>query len=99
MFQLLFGGSKVDDIDNFYLCLLYNGGVFFYLLTMFLSIRATWIYMNQNKAIYAAFILSLLFLGVMESGIIRCEILCMIMFWYLLIKPLKAEYDGYVGDD
>ena len=88
---LLFGGSKIEGIDNFYLCLLYNGGIFFYIFTWYMNISALSKYILRRNPGYAAFIIAITAYGLMESGVIRCELLCMIMFWYLLLRPLKNE--------
>lgn len=88
---LLFGGSKIEGVDNFYLCLLYNGGIFFYIFTWYMSISALSKYILRKNLGYAAFIIAITAYGLMESGVIRCELLCMIMFWYLILRPLKNE--------
>ena len=88
---LLFGGSKIEGIDNFYLCLLYNGGILFYIFTWYMNISALSKYILRGNSGYAAFIIAITAYGLMESGVIRCELLCMIMFWYLLFRPLKNE--------
>lgn len=86
---LLLGGSRLEGIDQFYLCLLYNGGLVFYSFTMIMSLVSLYKYVTSKDSGYAAFIIAVSSYGLMESGVIRCELLCMIMFWYLLIRPLK----------
>ena len=92
---LIFGGTQVNDVDNFYLCLLYNGGILFYIFIMIVTIYATHFYFQNKQIKNVAFIISVLALGIMESGVIRCEIMSMLMFWYLIFKPLKKPISSY----
>ena len=91
MKTFLFGGCKLEGVDSFYLCLLYNGGVCFYIFTLVMSVIALFRYITDGQYGYAAFIISIAAFGLMESGVMRCELLCMVMFWYLLLRPLKKE--------
>lgn len=88
---LLFGGCKLEGVDSFYLCLLYNGGIVFYIFTLLMGLTALYRYITNGQCGYAAFIISIAAFGLMESGVMRCELLCMVMFWYLLLRPLKKE--------
>ena len=89
--SLLFGGSTVKDIDNFYLCLLYNSGLIFFVFVAVITIYSTWFYWKTRQVKYIAFILSILAFGIMESGALRCEIICMLMFWYIILQPIKSQ--------
>ena len=86
---LLIGGTNVSDIDNFYLCLLFNGGLIFYIFVVIITIYSTKLYLDNADGKKVAFILSTLVFGVMEASAMRCEIMSMLMFWYLILKPLK----------
>lgn len=88
----IFGGTDIPNIDNFYLCLLYNGGLPFYVFTMVITIKSTWqyiIYEHDHKS--PILIVAVLLFGTMESGLISCEILYPIIFWHLISKPLKSK--------
>lgn len=89
--NLLFGGTKSGDVDSFYLCLLYNGGLFFYVFTWIMNLISVNVYVKNSDYGYVAFIFSVCAYGLMESGVVRCELLCMVLFWHLLLRHLKSE--------
>lgn len=85
--SLLMGGSNVNEIDNFYLMLLYNVGLILYVLFGFITLYSIRFYKNSNNYKSISYISSILFIGLMESGALRCEIICMLVFWMLILKP------------
>ena len=89
--SLLLGGSNVKETDNFFLCLLFNGGLPFYLFVIGLCLFTTWTNVLKENSKETAIILSTLAFGMMESGVIRCEILCMVLFWYLITRCIKKD--------
>lgn len=84
--DLLFGGAKGEEIDNFYLLLLYNTGIFIYLGCYLMVLKAAIVSVLKNKWMEVSFIISILIIGLMESSLLRPEIPCMVYFWNVAYK-------------
>lgn len=95
MTNLIIGGNTSVEIDNFYLMLLYNVGIFLYLLFVLITIKSLFFYKRNKDYKAISYISSILFIGLAESGPVRCEIVCMILFWLLIFKPtvIKEDFD------
>lgn len=86
--QFLFGGID-RTVDCFYINTLYGCGIFVYLILCFLFMLAILNKLNNNKNVELAFILTTLLVGTLESSIMRPEILCILIFWKLIIEEIE----------
>lgn len=89
--NFIIGGSNVKEVDNFYLMLFYNVGVILYVIFAIITLYSM-IYYKDNKDYKSiSYVSSILFIGLMESGALRCEIICMLVFWMLILKPFISS--------
>ena len=84
--SLLLGGSRIKEVDSYYLLFLYNSGLLFYTYTGIRVIYSSKAFFTQKRMRELSFVLSILAFGVMESAPIRCEIICMMLFWNLILN-------------
>ena len=84
--NFLFGGTKLLEIDNFYLVFLYNYGILLFVIISLLILKAVGkLFVERNKA-KLAFVLTMLLIGLTESSIIRPEIICVLVFWKIVFQ-------------
>lgn len=91
MLNFLFGGSRVAAIDNSYLILLYNCGIFLYAVCGIIVLIAMDQLILKKCAIEAGFCLSMLLYGQLEGVLLRPEILCVPIFWYYMFKNFSLK--------
>lgn len=84
--NLLFGGTQVKDVDNGFLILIYSLGLFFSLYILIKIIKATHIAFQKNNIRIIAFITSFLVYNLVESAIVRPEVLITMLFWMVIFK-------------
>lgn len=87
--NLIIGGSRVREIDSFYLLLLYNAGIVIYLLVGIIAAKAVMNMLDRGRKIEAAFAVSTLAVALFESSLLRPEIPCMCFFWQLVLRESK----------
>ncbi len=87
--NFLFGGSKVREIDNFYLIFLFGTGILVYLLFGLCVLFTVNRLLNNEEYMKVAFIISMLLMGMMESNIIRPELMCVTLFWLIIYREGK----------
>ena len=89
--NLLFGGSTVTEVDNFYLLLLYNAGIFVYaacgIVVLFAFIRL----LKRGRTFEVGFCLTMLLYGQLEGILLRPEILCVPIFWYYIFRNFTLD--------
>lgn len=96
IFTLLFGGTKILDIDNFYLLLLFNSGIIIYSLIFFGVIKTSNKFINQDKNIEVSVLFAVLFAGLFESLGVRLELPVVMLFWLLIGESFKElSYKQY----
>ena len=83
---LLFGGSRVEEVDNYYLIQLFGCGIFVYIICAASIITAVDVLIKKKRHAEAAFCLSMLLYGQFEGTLIRPEIACVPMFWMLVCQ-------------
>lgn len=90
--DFLVGGSKIKLVDNFYLPLLYNCGIFIYTLFFIIMIKVSTGLLANNEYLKLSFFITVIIIGMMETFVFRPEILCMIVFWKIIFdfKNIKA---------
>ncbi len=84
--NFLFGGTKLEDVDNFYLVFLGNAGAIVYIGVLIMLIFTILKLAKDNDNKKLAFIFSALAVATTESSLIRPEIMCMLAFWVVLFK-------------
>lgn len=87
--NLLFGGSKVEPVDNSFIIALYNCGLFVYAAGYAMIIKATIRSAENNRWMEVAFIQALLIISFAESVLVKPEIPCTIYFWMLVLMGIK----------
>lgn len=89
--NFLFGGSKVPEIDNFYLIFLFGTGILFYLLFSLSILFTVKRLLNDKEYMKVAFCISMLLIGMVETYIIRPELMCVTLFWLIIYREGKFE--------
>lgn len=77
---LLFGGT-VETVDNFYYMLLFQYGIFIYAFVAFSTHFAMKKMVDNNDIKYLPLFVGLFLVGMMESSLIRPEILVTLIVW------------------
>ncbi len=88
LINIVFGGTTLGDVDNAFLILLYNTGILFTLLVLYMIIIAIIRLIDMKESKYIAFIISFMYLNAFESLLVRPEILISICFWCVIYKTL-----------
>lgn len=89
--HLLIGGSKEASVDNAYIILLYNAGIFFYAFFAYAVLISSEHYLKTRSRKELAFIMSVLVNGLMESPPMRAELLFSVVFWILILRPVISK--------
>lgn len=82
--NFIFGGMQPSvgkPIDNFYILLLYQNGIFIYLCFYIFVVKALSIFDKYNLTKEFSLLVALLCIGLMESSLIRPEITCVMLTW------------------
>ena len=89
----LLGGTNFTGIvvDNFYYTFLFQYGILFYVFTALLLIHIVWKSSRNQNFTFLAFLVSVSFMGLMESSFIRPEILFALLVWKAIYDPISIE--------
>lgn len=87
----LLGGTRVPELDNGYLLLLFNTGVIVYTTIYFLMQTATKQMLQQGQYMQLSFVLTMLACSVLEGSAVRPELLCAPLLWILILEALPGE--------
>ena len=91
----LFGGT-LETVDNFYYMLLFQYGIFIYVFVAFSTHMAMKRMVVNKNTKYIALIVGLFFVAMMESSLIRPEILVSLVVWKII---LSEKNDYLMGED
>ena len=89
--NFLLGGSKTVEIDNFYLLLLFNCGIFFYAFLAVVSIQSACQFVEQKRHMELTFILVILIVALFESSILRPELLFVPLYWKFALERILKK--------
>lgn len=84
----IFGGSRVAEIDNGYLLLLYNCGVIVYLAIALAVAKASETMLEKGKFMELAFLSAMLVCAVFEGSFLRPELLCAPLLWGIVFDNI-----------
>jgi len=87
----LLGGSRVKELDNGYLLLLFNTGVIVYTAIYFVVQKAVENMLRGDEHMKVAFVVTMLACSVMEGSALRPELLCAPVLWVLILEALPGE--------
>lgn len=83
--SFLLGGTH-ETVDNFYYMLLFQYGIFIYIFVACLTHFAMKKMVNKGYIKYIALLVGLFLVGMMESSLIRPEILVSLIVWKVIIS-------------
>ncbi|MDD3416770.1 MAG: hypothetical protein PHY47_22715 [Lachnospiraceae bacterium] len=86
----LFGGTT-NTVDNFYYMLLFQYGIFVYLFVAIMTHVALNKCIKSEQDSLVSLLFTMFLVGVMESSIIRPEILVSLMVWKIVISNKNME--------
>lgn len=81
--EFLFGGTT-EAVDSFYYMLLFQYGVFVYIFVAILNHIAIKKMIDKKKFKYIPLLVSLFLVGIMESSLLRPEVLVVLITWKLI---------------
>lgn len=87
----LVGGSRLAELDNGYLLLMFNAGIIVYMDIYFLVQSAVKNLEKNKKYMQLSYVLMMLAISVMEGAAIRPELLCAPLLWFLIIDNLSGK--------
>ena len=87
----LLGGTRVKELDNGYLLLMFNAGVIVYTTVYFVIQSAIRNLLRQRAYMKAAFVLTMLACSVLEGSALRPELLCAPVLWVVVLEALPGE--------
>lgn len=87
----LLGGTRVPELDNGYLLLLFNTGVIVYTVMHFLVQRAAKQMLQEQRYMELSFVITMLCCSVLEGSAVRPELLCAPVLWILILEALPGE--------
>ena len=87
----LLGGTRVPELDNGYLLLLFNTGVIVYSAIYFLVRNAARQMLEQGDHMELSFVITMLCCSVLEGSAVRPELLCAPVLWTLILETLPGE--------
>lgn len=82
---LLIGGTS-ESVDSFYYMLLFQYGIFIYILVSISTHLALKKLVSKNEIKYVSLIVGLLLVAMMESSLIRPEILVTLVVWKIIFS-------------
>lgn len=91
LLNFLFGGSKAAEMDNSYLLILYNGGIFVYMAITLVTVIAMDAMVRAKRYADVCFCLAMLTYGQLEGTLVRPEILCTPVFWACVVKNFSYK--------
>lgn len=87
----LLGGTRVPELDNGYLLLLFNTGVIVYTVIYFLVKNAAKQMREKGQYMELSFVITMLAISVLEGSAVRPELLCAPLLWILILEALPGE--------
>ncbi len=84
--NLFFGGTLVPEVDNFYLVFLYTYGILIFIFASTIILKAVRNLLYERNQAYLAFVLTMMFIALTESSIIRPELLSVMLFWKIIFQ-------------
>ena len=87
----LVGGSRLKELDNGYLLLMFNTGVIVYTVIYFQVQSAVENLCRGGKRMELAFVLTMLACSVLEGSAVRPELLCAPLLWILILEALPGK--------
>lgn len=87
----LLGGTRVAEIDNGFLLLLFNTGFIAYTAVCFVVQSAARNMCSQGSFMKLSFVLTMLACSVLEGSAVRPELLCAPVLWILVMEALPGE--------
>lgn len=86
----LLGGSRVGELDNGFLLLLFNTGIFVYTAIYFTVQSAARSLIGRGEHMKLAFLITMLSCSVLEGSAVRPELLCAPVLWVLVLEALPG---------
>lgn len=90
-FTFLLGGTRIKELDNGYLLLLFNTGVIVYSGVYFLVRSAAENLCSRGDYLALAYVIAMLACSVLEGSAVRPELLCAPLLWVLILEALPGE--------
>jgi len=87
----LLGGTRIKELDNGYLLLLFNTGVIVYSGVYFLVRSAAENLYSRGDYLALAYVIAMLACSVLEGSAVRPELLCAPLLWVLILEALPGE--------
>lgn len=87
----LFGGTRIPELDNGYLLLMFNVGVMVYTAVYFLIQSAAEHLLSRKQYMKLAFVITMLCCSVLEGSALRPELLCAPILWVIILQALPGE--------
>lgn len=87
----LLGGTRVPELDNGYLLLLFNTGVIVYTVIYFLVRNTAKQMILQEQYMELSFVITMLACSVLEGSAVRPELLCAPVLWILVMEAQPGE--------
>lgn len=84
----LFGGSRVSEIDNAFLLLLYNTGFAVYTTVYCVVLKACENLLKKKSYMKLVYVLTILICSAFEGSAIRPELLCAPLMWIIIFENL-----------
>jgi hypothetical protein len=88
LLHLIFGGTKLDNVDNGLLILVYSMGLIFTLFVLYMILHAMSKLIDMRDSKNIAFLISFMYFNIFESILVRPEISVSICFWFLIYKSI-----------
>ena len=87
----LLGGTRVPELDNGYMLLLFNTGIIVYTVIFFLVKTAAKQMRQQGQYMQLSYVITMLAISVLEGSAVRPELLCAPMLWILILEAIPGE--------
>lgn len=91
LLHLIFGGTKLDNVDNGLLILVYSMGLIFTLFVLYMILHAMSKLIDMRDSKNIAFLISFMYFNIFESILVRPEISVSICFWFLIYKSIEKS--------
>ena len=88
--SFLLGGSRIKELDNGYLLLLFNTGVIVYTAIYFMVQTAAEQMLRRREFLPLAYLVAMLACGLLEGSAVRPELLCAPLLWVLILEALPG---------
>ena len=91
IWSVFIGGSNTPEIDNLYLLLLYNVGIFLYSFICWILLKAGRQLIKSGRYLEISFVTSMLICGVFEATLLRPELFCAPLFWVICSRDMLNQ--------